>query len=124
MQVPLEKRYGFRAAVLVTSLTFLLLHLNQAWAPPLLLHIYALGALLGILAYATGSLIPGIIAHVIMDVVNFAYWWSDVAGRFEMQTLAEAGVDFHFIGSILVLGVSVALFFLAVRRVIAVRHRI
>jgi membrane protease YdiL (CAAX protease family) len=123
MQVPLEKRYGFRAAILVTSLMFLLLHLNQAWAPSLLLHIFALGALLGILAYATGSLIPGIIAHVIMDVVNFAYWWSDVAGRFEMQTLAETGIDFHFVGWILVLGASVALFFLAVRRVMAVRPR-
>jgi membrane protease YdiL (CAAX protease family) len=122
MQVPLEKRYGPGIAIAITSLMFTVLHLNQAWAPLLLLHIFALGALLGILAYAAGSLIPSIIAHVVMDVFNFAYWWSDVAGRFEMQTLAETGVDLHFTGWSLVLAASIALLFSAVRKAMGVGH--
>jgi membrane protease YdiL (CAAX protease family) len=109
MQVPLEKRYGPRVAIAITSLVFMIFHLNQAWAPPVLLHLFALSALGGILAYAAGSLIPIIVAHVVLDVVNFSYWWSDVAGRFEKRPLAETGIDAHVILWSLVLGASLAL---------------
>jgi len=109
MQVPLEKRYGPRVAIVITSLMFLVLHLNQAWAPSVLLHLFALGALWGILAYAAGSLIPGIVSHVVLDVFNFSYWWSDVAGRFEKRPLAETGIDAHFVVWSLAFGVSLAL---------------
>lgn len=116
MQVPLEKRYGPGVAIAITSLMFLLLHLNQAWAPPLLLHIFALGALFGILAYAAGSLIPSIVAHVVMDVFSFAYWWSDVAGKFDMRTLAETGIDTHFVVWSFVFGTSLVLFLWATHK--------
>jgi membrane protease YdiL (CAAX protease family) len=122
MQVPLEKRYGPGAAIAITSLMFLLLHLNQAWAPPLLLHLFALGALLGILAYAAGSLIPSIIAHVVMDVINFAYWWTDVVGKFDMRTLAETGIDTHFVVWSFVFGTSLALFLWATHKAIVARQ--
>ena len=91
MQVPLEKRYGPWVAIAITSLVFTVLHLNQAWAPPLLIHLFALSALFGILAYAAGSLIPSIVAHVVLDVFNFSYWWSDVAGRFEYADARRDG---------------------------------
>jgi membrane protease YdiL (CAAX protease family) len=122
MQVPLEKRYGPGVAIAITSLIFLVLHLNQAWAPPLLPHIFALGALFGILAYAAGSLIPSIIAHVVMDIINFAYWWTDVAGRFDMRTLAETGIDGHFVVWSFVFGTSLVLFFWAARKSNAARQ--
>ena len=123
MQVPLEKRYGPRVAIAITSLVFVLFHLNQAWAPPVLLHLFALGALMGILAYAAGSLIPGIVAHVVLDVVNFAYWWSDVAGRFELRPLAETGIDAHFVLWSLVFGVSLALLVWTLHQVNVARRR-
>jgi len=123
MQVPLEKRYGPWVAIAITSLMFTLLHLNQAWAPPLLLHLFVLGALWGILAYAAGSLIPGIVAHVVLDVFNFSYWWSDVAGRFEMRPLAETGIDAHLILWSLVFGASLALFVWTVRKTHVARRR-
>lgn len=116
MQVPLEKRYGPGIAIAITSLMFLVLHLNQAWAPPLLLHLFALGALFGILAYAAGSLIPSIIAHAVTDVFNFAYWWSDVAGKFDMRTLAETGIDAHFVVWSFVFGASLVLFLWATHK--------
>jgi len=110
MQVPLEKRYGSGVAISITSLMFLLLHLNQAWAPPLLLPLFALGALFGILAYAADSLIPSIIAHAVTDVFNFAYWWTDVAGTFDRRPIADTGIDAHFVLWLLVFVVSITLF--------------
>jgi len=123
MQGPLEKRYGPVVGIAITSIVFLILHLNQAWAPPLLLHLFVLSALLGILAYASNSIIPGIVAHVVMDVVFFSYWFSDVAGRFDMSTIAETGIDLHFGAWVLVLVTSTVLFFWAARKTLAVRRR-
>jgi membrane protease YdiL (CAAX protease family) len=122
MQVPLEKRYGPGVAITIVSAMFLVLHLNQAWAPPVLFHLFALGALFGILAHTSGSLIPSIVAHVAFDVFNFSYWWSDVAGRFEMQTIAVTGVDLHFVAWSLIFVASTVLFFWAARKTLAVRQ--
>jgi len=122
MQVPLEERYGAEAAIGITSLMFVLVHLEQAWAAPLLFHIFAISALLGILAYASASLIPSMIGHTVMDVFNFSYWWSDVAGRWEMRTILETGIDLHFILWLLVLGASIASFFWATRKTMAARQ--
>jgi membrane protease YdiL (CAAX protease family) len=123
MQVPLEKRYGPRMAIVITSLVFVVFHLNQAWAPPVLLSLFVLSALMGILAYATGSLIPSIVAHVVLDVFNFSYWWSDVAGRFAKRPLAETGIDAHFILWSLVLGASLALLVWTLHKINAARRR-
>jgi membrane protease YdiL (CAAX protease family) len=120
MQGPLEKRYGPVVGIAITSFVFLVLHLNQAWAPSLLLHLFALSVLLGILAYASNSIIPGIVAHVVMDVFFFSYWFSDVAGRFDMPTIAETGIDLHFSASVLVLVTSTVLFLWAARKTLAV----
>jgi membrane protease YdiL (CAAX protease family) len=123
MQVPLEKRYGPGVGITVVSIMFTIVHLHQVWAPPILFHIFALGVLLGILAYASGSLIPSIIGHVVMDIFSFSYWWSDVAGRYEMQTVFETGIDHHFIVWSLILGASIVLFFWTTRKIITVRQQ-
>lgn len=123
MQVPLEKRYGPSSAIVIVSLAFVVLHLNQAWAPPILLHIFAMSVLLGILAYASGSLIPGIIAHTLMDIPNFAYWWTDVAGTFDKRPVAETGVDAHLIVWTVVFVASVISFFWAARQALAARQQ-
>jgi membrane protease YdiL (CAAX protease family) len=123
MQVPLEKRYGPGVAIAITSFMFLILHLNQAWAPPLLLHLFAWGALFGTMAYASGSLIPSIVAHVVMDIFNFAYWWSDVAGRFDMRTLADTGIDTHFVVWAFVFGTSLVSFLWVTHKADIARQR-
>lgn len=123
MQVPLEKRYGPGVGIAITSFIFMVFHLNQAWAPPVLLHIFVGSSLIGILAYASNSIIPGIIAHVGLDVVNFSYWWSDVAGTFDMQTIAKTGIDIHFVTWVLIFATSMALFFWAIRKVLAIRQQ-
>lgn len=123
MQVPLERRYGPLVAIAVTSLMFVLVHLEQAWAAPLLFHLFAISSLLGILAYLSGSLIPGIVGHAVMDIFNFSYWWSDVAGRWEMRTIGETGIDSHFVIWALILVAAVTLFSCAVRRSLVARRR-
>jgi len=123
MQVPLEKRYGPGVGITIVSIMFLVIHLNQAWAPPVLFHLFAMSVLLGILAYSSGSLIPSMIGHTVIDIFNFSYWWSDVAGKFERQTIYETGIDFHFIGWFLIFGTSVVLFFWVARKIMTVRRQ-
>lgn len=123
MQVPLEERYGPAVGITIVSIVFLVFHLHQAWAPHVLFQIFAASVLWGILAYVSGSIIPGIIGHTIMDIINFSFWWSDVAGKFERQTIAETGIDFHFITWVLIFGVAIALFFWVTRKIMAVRQQ-
>ena len=95
--VPLEARYGPLLANIIVSVLFVVFHLNQAWSLPLLLHLFTVGFLAAVFAQAAGSLLPGIIAHTVLDIVNFSYWWSDIAGKFEYQPIAITGIDLHFI---------------------------
>ncbi|MFX1519310.1 MAG: lysostaphin resistance A-like protein [Promethearchaeota archaeon] len=122
-QVALEEGYGPGVGITIVSILFLLVHLNQAWAPPVLVHIFAISVLLGILAYTSDSLIPCIIAHTVMDIFNFSYWWSDVLGKFENQPIALTGIDFHFITWFLIFAISIVLFFWSTRKTMAVRQQ-
>lgn len=124
MQVPLEKRFGPATAIVIGSIVFVVTHLHQAWALPVLLHLFAMSVMLGILAYASGSLIPGMIGHTVMDIFNFSYWWSDLAGTFDKQTIAETGIDTHFLVWLLILAVSATTFVWAARRTLTSRRRI
>jgi membrane protease YdiL (CAAX protease family) len=108
MQTPLEKKYGPRTAIIITSIIFMLIHLSHSWALPILPHIFFASVLLGILAYKTGSLIPGIIGHSILDIFDYSIWWSDITGGFQKQTIFRTGIDLHFI--VWCLGFILALF--------------
>jgi len=119
--VPLQERYGPVLANFIISVLFVVFHLNQAWALPLLLHLFAASFMFGLIAYATGSLLPGIIAHTVLDIVNFSYWWTDVAGRFEYRPIAITGVDIHFLVWSVLLAVSSILFVWILGKVKAVR---
>jgi membrane protease YdiL (CAAX protease family) len=123
MQVPVERHYGPAAGIAIVSIVFVVFHLNQAWASPVLFHLFAVSVLWGILAYASGSLLPGMISHAAADVFNFSYWWTDVAGTFDKRPIAETGVDTHFVVWTIVVVASVALFFWAARKTLAARRQ-
>jgi hypothetical protein len=123
MQVPLEKRYGPKAAIVMVSILFMVLHINQAWAPFVLLHLFVIGAAWGILAHASGSLLPSIISHILADIFSFSYFWTDVAGTFKQQTIAETGIDAHFIVWIFLFAISVAFYVWTVRKTFLVRQK-
>jgi membrane protease YdiL (CAAX protease family) len=97
MQRPIEQRHGAPIAIVVSSLLFTLLHLNKTWATLGMVPIVFLaGILLGLLAWSAGSLIPGMIGHVMMDIGLFAYWWTGIAGDFTARPITETGIDVSF----------------------------
>ncbi len=107
MQAPLEKKHGAATAVIITSVFFTVVHLTHTWALPILPHIFFASVLLGILAWRSGSLIPGIIGHSILDIFDYSVWWTDLTGGFTHQTIFKTGFDIHFI-------IWVSIFLLAV----------
>jgi membrane protease YdiL (CAAX protease family) len=117
MQVPLEKRYSPLISIAIVSVVFVLVHLHQAWSGPIIAHIFVISVLFGSIAYYSGSLIPGIIAHFIMDVFNFSFWWTDLGGQFNKKTLAHTGIDSHFIFWLSVLVLSVISFIIILRKI-------
>jgi membrane protease YdiL (CAAX protease family) len=123
MQKPLEQKYGPVAGISITSLVFVVVHLHQAWASGMLLGIFAISFIIGYLAYSTNSLLPGIIAHVSFDIVNFSYWWSDVIGTFEHKPISMTGVDNHFIITITVVLLSIVLFLVAIRKLLKLKTK-
>jgi membrane protease YdiL (CAAX protease family) len=98
MQQPIERRHGAPTAVFVSSVFFMLLHLTKGWAlvgmVPIVL---GAGVLLGLLAWSSESLIPGMIGHILMDIGLFAYWWTGIAGEFTARPISETGVDQPFL---------------------------
>ena len=98
MQRPIERRHGAPVAILVSSLFFMALHLTKDWATAGMVPIIlGAGILLGLLAWSSGSLIPGMLGHVLMDIGLFAYWWTGVAGDFTARPISETGVDRQFL---------------------------
>jgi membrane protease YdiL (CAAX protease family) len=122
MQVPLEKRFGPVISIVVTTVFFVILHFNQAWAPFMIIHLIVMAVLWGALTYASDSLIPSIIAHTIQDIIYFSYWFTGIVGRFEEQIIAETGIDTPFIIWTLILVISLTLFFWIVRNILVIRQ--
>lgn len=113
MQVPLEMRYGPATAIGIVSIVFMVAHLNQAWAGGIVIILIAISIIWGVLARVSDSLIPGIVSHGLADVVNFSYWWTDIAGSFDKRPISETGIDVHFVASSAAVLTLSALFVLA-----------
>jgi membrane protease YdiL (CAAX protease family) len=116
LQAPLEKKYGPASAIIVTSIIFTLIHLNKSWAHPIIPHIFFASILLGILAYKSGSLIPGIIGHSTLDIFDYSFWWTGITGGFKKQTIFITGIDIHFIVWLIVFILALIIFFKSVSK--------
>jgi len=112
-QVPLEEEYGAIPAILITSIAFFMMHLHQAWMTNIMISVFLIGLMLGIMAYTTRSLLPGIIGHTVADIINFSYWWSDIGGRYNKAPISLTGIDLHFIVWLLILFFSILIFYLS-----------
>jgi len=71
MQSGLE-RFGAGPAILATSVVFALFHGVHGWQALLLLGpgLFIASVLFGMLAYHTGSILPGIAVHVVGDFAH------------------------------------------------------
>jgi membrane protease YdiL (CAAX protease family) len=117
MQQPIEVRHGAFVAIVVSSVFFLVAHFNQSWAiPAMFLIIILAGVLLGLLAWSSGSLIPGILGHTMMDIGLFAYWWTGLVGTFSAKTISETGIDAPFVAACAVFGVALIVVLVAIAR--------
>lgn len=116
MQAPLEKKFGPATAISIVSLVFALAHLNQAWSGPILIQIFFISVLFGSLAYYSGSLIPGMIAHIIMDIFTFSFWWTNLVSQFDKQTILNTGIDFHFVFSTLLFLIGIFSFVFVMKK--------
>ncbi|MBT8088898.1 MAG: CPBP family intramembrane metalloprotease [Gammaproteobacteria bacterium] len=122
MQVPLEERYGPVVAITIVSVVFTVAHFTQAWAGGIIIILFAISVVWGVLARVSGSLIPGIVSHASTDVVNFSYWWTDIAGSFDKEPISQTGIDTHFILSLTILLALVSLFAFAARKTLLLRR--
>jgi len=122
MQAPLQKRYGPRIAIIATSIFFTLIHLSHRWAAPILPQIFFASVLLGLLAWRSGSLIPGIIGHAILDIFDYSFWWTNITGKIDRKTIFETGVDGHFIVWALLLAAACRAFFRVINTPTFAKH--
>ncbi len=71
MQSLLEERYGPTVAILTTAIIFGLAHLNLTLIPVYLF----VAVLLGVIAYVSHSIVPGIILHAAYDFLLVVLGW-------------------------------------------------
>jgi len=70
LQVSLERKGDITRAVLLTSLTWTLVHVNPYWA----IQIFIIGVVIGFLAWRTNSIIPAIIVHGINNLLSLIFY--------------------------------------------------
>ena len=117
MQRPIEQRHGARVAILISSLLFTAVHLTKGWAIAGMVPIvFGAGVLLGLLAWSSGSLMPGMIGHVLMDIGLFSYWWTGIAGDFPQLPISATGFDRFFVITCATLLASLLIVLLAISR--------
>lgn len=77
MQGPLERRFGPTTAILIVGTLFGLAHTNHAdWSVVMMPVYIGFSAVLGMLAWRTGSIVPGIVLHAGFDAIRFTVvWW-------------------------------------------------
>jgi membrane protease YdiL (CAAX protease family) len=122
LQAPLEQRYGPAIAIAVTSLFFALIHLTHGLTllAFLLPYYLAVSVVYGILAWRTGSILPGLALHSIGDAVGNVVAWRR-GPPVARPLIWRTGADWHFV---LALSVGIILAFVAAwafRRIEAVK---
>jgi membrane protease YdiL (CAAX protease family) len=106
MQGPIERKYGPVLAILASGTVFGLAHFTHHPASlfAMLPYYVAVSAVYGGLAYATNSILPGLVLHAGGDVFSLTRLW--MTGQPEWQVSSatphlvwESGVDAAFVGS-------------------------
>jgi len=125
MQRPMELSHGAPVAILISSLFFTVLHLTKGWAlVGMIPIIFGAGILLGSLAWSSGSLIPCMIGHTIMDVGLFGYWWTGIGGEFTLRPIGETGVDRAFVIASVAACAMLTVTLLAIWRLCSLRQNV
>lgn len=92
-QVVLEREFRAPLAIVMSSVLFMLMHLNYGLFFPKVLVYFLAGVTFGVTAYLTNSILPGIAGHFLGDLAFFTLVWPHDAAR---QIVWEAGTDAWF----------------------------
>jgi membrane protease YdiL (CAAX protease family) len=92
-QTALERVFPGSVAVLISTILFTMAHLNHGLYWPKLLVYFLFGAVMGTMAYMNKSILPGIPAHSLGDLVFFTLVWPNDAGRL---LVSQHGADTWF----------------------------
>ena len=123
MQRTIEKLHGPVVAIAVSSIVFMLLHLNKDWSILAMTPIvFGAGVLLGVLARVSGTLAFNMIGHWIMDIGLFAYWWTQIGGTFSQRPIFETGFDLSFFTECSLFAAVAALLLLSISRLERLRR--
>ena len=111
MQSLVEQRFGLMAAILANGTWFGLLHFSSHPGAVLLMLPYyiAVAAVYGGLTWATNSILPAMLLHVIGDVVVLWRWWVTSLPEWQLTDtplplLASSGVDREFMLAVVLTG--------------------
>jgi membrane protease YdiL (CAAX protease family) len=125
LQVPLENRYGYRTAILIVGLLFVVAHyrLGAPELEPWLVFspvYFAAAIAFGALAYLSGSIVPGVIAHALLDAVALLqYWWFGIP-----KNVWQTGFDFSLGVRCAVAAIFAVLAYLAYRKLGHIRFQL
>jgi membrane protease YdiL (CAAX protease family) len=92
-QSVLERQFPATAAIAISSLLFALAHLTHGFFLPKLFVYFLAGAVFGLMAYLTKSILPGIAIHIMADLTFFTLVWPYDAAR---ALVWEHGADGWF----------------------------
>ena len=86
----LESEFQGRAAVIISSLLFMLAHANHGWFWSKLLVYFLAGLAFGTIVYLTNSIIASVPVHIVGDLLFFTLIWPRDASR---RLVTEGGAD-------------------------------
>ena len=109
MQGPIERRFGPVAAILITGVVFGLAHYNHhpTAVVSMLPYYVVVSAVYGGLAYATDSILPGMVLHAGGDIFSLTRLWATGLSELQVSNTAprliwETGLDASFLRSVIV----------------------
>ena len=113
----IRRHFSPIAALILTSLLFMAVHLTQGLYAPKLLVYFLAGLSFGFVALRTGSLLPAMVVHSMADFTFFTLVWSHDAGR---RLISEGGANGWFFANVAILVVGAPLCLLAFRQLVRV----
>lgn len=117
-----KHRVGF--AIGLSSLIFWVAHFNHSSGPARVLVLLVGAVMLAVLVHASKSIIPGVIGHILSDIYTGFHTRKIINPDYliKRQTLAETGIDLHFVVWTALMIASVWVFVFAVKRVYGVTY--
>ena len=95
LQVALERDVGGIAAIVIAALVIAPAHgLTQGFLWPVLLFYFLVDVMLGVTAYLTKSILPGIVVHAIGLMTFFTLVWPNDSTRRAVATFGSADAWF------------------------------